>query len=482
MDEIVFRVGDYLVTAQLALSAAGGLIALVALALLIVAIVAIRASRRQSELVDDLGTMRLENVRLTATLGAQREQICERDRRIADLGMRVDEAQQASADDRALLAAARAQMLEQERQNEENLNRFRSARQQMTDEFKAIAGEVLQTHSATFTRQNREQVDLLLKPLGDKIEAFSTGLVKDRAEMIEQLRTLQLTSLEMRQEATNLTRALKNNSQVQGAWGEMILTSVLERSGLRQGEHFRLQQTHTGADGNRLRTDVEVLLPTGDVVIVDSKVSLTAFETFVNAAEEADRQSSLKAHVASLRAHVKTLASKDYHLAAESGLDFVVLFVPLEAAFSQAVTADPGLLDYAMGHKVIVTTPTTLMSVLRTIHNIWQIENRQKNAEEIAERAGRLYDKVAGFLDNMNRVDQSIERSRKAFDDARAQLATGSGSVLRQIEMLKELGARTNKSLPTEWVEAPATPRPRLVSDNAAMVVEGRSSAAGGSD
>ncbi len=260
----------------------------------------------------------------------------------------------------------------------------------------------------------------------------------------------------MSQEANALTRALKGNAQVQGAWGEMILTTILTNSGLREGEHFRTQQSHTAEDGARLRTDVEIFLPNGDVMVVDPKVSLLAFEAYVNANEEVEARQQLKAHVNSVRSHIKILASKQYQRHAHSGFDFVLLFMPIEAAFSAAITDEPGLIEYAMGLGVLLTTPTTLLMALRTVANVWDIEKRQKNAEQIAERAGALYDKVASFLDSMDRVGQNLDRTRNVFNEARGQLSEGRGSIVRQVEMLRELGAKTNKQLPTGWNESSA--------------------------
>ena len=355
-------------------------------------------------------------------------------------------------------AALEAQMNEQARQEAQNLERFLGARQQMSDEFKALAGEVLKSHGETFSKQNREQVDLLLKPLGDKIVEFQTGLLRDRAEMGQRIQNLMATSMTMSQEAHALTNALKGNSQVQGAWGEMVLSTILERSGLREGQEFVTQQSHTSEDGRRLRDRRRVRLPNGDVLIVDSKVSLNAFDAYVNTDDAYERAQHLKAHTASLRSHIKMLAGKEYHRHAKSGIDFVFLFVPIEAAFAAAVNAEPSLLDYALSQGVAMTTPTTLMSALRTVRNVWDVEKRQQNAEEIAERAGALYDKVAGFLDSMEKVGQSLDRTRGVFNDARNQLSEGRGSVVRPGRDAARAGssARPASQITPSWTEGPA--------------------------
>ena len=449
MDSVLFSFGDMPVTLGLTAVAALGVAALAVLA------ITIAYFRRDRARIEEMAEV------TTATLRASfREHIEERERRVAELkgqlAEQVDanaELQQANAELQARSAALEAQMNEQARQQAENLERFVSARQQMTDEFKALAGDVLRSHSETFSKQNREQVDLLLKPLGEKIVEFQAGLTKDRAELTARIQHLTMTGATMSQEAHALTRALKGNAQVQGAWGEMILSTILTNAGLREGEQFRTQQSHTAEDGQRLRTDVEVYLPNGDVMIIDSKVSLLAFEAFVNAGDESERGQHLRAHTASLRHHIKTLAGKQYQRHAKAGFDFVFLFVPVESAFSAAVTAEPDLIEFAMRQGVLLTTPTTLLSALRTVANVWDVEKRQQNAEEIAQRAGMLYDKVAGFLDSMDKVGQSLERTRNVFNDARSQLSEGRGSVVRQVEMLRELGAKSSKRIAATWTE-----------------------------
>lgn len=436
---MLFMLGDVPVT--LAMLIAAG-VAIVGFATVIALIVSLRAGARRSAVSAERAAEALrENFAL---------QLAERDGRIQDLDAQLWKQREANADLQAETAAMRARMAEQTRQYEENLKRFENARTQMTDEFKAIAGEVLKSHGETFSKQNREQVDILLKPLHEKIVEFQTGLVADRSAMREQIRALAESNLQITTEAHNLTRALKGNSQTQGAWGEMILSTILERSGLREGEQFLTQQTHSGED-RRLRTDVEILMPNEDRIVVDSKVSLTAFDAYVNCENEDERGQHLAAHLVSVRSHIKTLGEKNYQRHAKSSLDYVMMFVPIEAALSAAVTADPNLFEYGMSRGVMLTTPTTLMTVLRTVRNIWDIEKRHRNAEEIAERAGSLYEKVVGFLGNMDKLGSSLDRAQQSFSEARNQLSTGRGNVLRQIDMLRELGAKTTKQLPAGW-------------------------------
>jgi len=444
MDSMLFVLAGVPVTMGMALAGGAALLAFLLIGLLTASL---RAQARQSAEAAQAATQALrENFS---------RQLAERDARIQDLDEQLWKQREANGDLMGETAGLRARMAEQTRQYEENLKRFESARQQMTDEFKAIAGEVLKSHGETFSKQNREQVDVLLKPLREKIVEFHTGLIQDRAEMKERIRALAESNLQITTEAHNLTRALKGNSQTQGAWGEMILATILERSGLREGEQFLTQQTHSGDDRARLRTDVEVLMPNEDRLVIDSKVSLTAFEAYVNCENEEERAHHLQAHLNSLRAHIKTLSEKNYQRHARSSLDYVLMFVPIEAALAAAVTKDPNLFEHAMDRGVMLTTPTTLMTILRTVRNVWDVEKRHQNAEEIAERAGTLYEKIVGFLGNMDKLGANLDRAQQSYSEARNQLSGGRGNVLRQVEMLRELGAKTSKRLPAGWESSP---------------------------
>jgi DNA recombination protein RmuC len=466
LDLILFTLGDVPVSTAMALVAGGALL----LALLIFSLVlwaranAARADAAAREAADTLKANFLE-------------QVSGRDARIRDLEAQIDRERQRATDLldterekstglQSELAAMRTRLDEQARQNEANLKRFLEARQQMTDEFKSIAGDVLRSHSETFTRQNREQVDTLLKPLQDKITEFHKNLVEDRSAMGERIRALAESNLQITTEAQNLTRALKGNSQTQGAWGEMILSTILEQSGLREGEQYFTQKSHTGEDGQRVRTDVEILMPNGDRLVIDSKVSLTAFEAFVNSPED-DRDQHLRAHITSVRGHITTLGDKTYHRAAKSSLDYVMMFVPIESALATAIQHDAKLVEFGMGKGVMLTTPTTLMTVLRTVRNVWDIEKRHQNAEAIAERAGALYDRVVGFLETMDKLGGHLNKAQTSFDQAKSQLSGGKGNVVRQVEMLRELGAKTTKPVPAGWEGGSdeAQPALRLVRD-----------------
>ncbi len=337
----------------------------------------------------------------------------------------------------------------------EKLQLLQDAKDTMTKEFGLLANEVMARHGESFSKQNKEQIDGLLQPMRDKLAEFQQGLqsahtesAKERATLGEQIRGLSETSARMTTETTNLTRALKGKAQTQGAWGEMILASILQRSGLREGAEYVSQATGATEEGQRLRPDVIVSLPGDQRIVIDAKVSLVAFEGHVNAATDSERDMCLGRHLNSMRTHIKTLSSKDYRAVAGSRLNYVVMFVPIEGALAAALQGDPGLTSFAMENNVTIATPTTLMIALRTVHSVWQVECRNQNAEAIADRAGKLYDKFVGFVTDLQQVGRGLKLADDSYRDAMGKLSTGKGNLVRQIEQLKGMGARTGKSLP----------------------------------
>ena len=408
---------------------------------------------RERRRADDLRTALADSdaqLRSTAALLAEKVRaaeagqklLAERDAERADLGAQV---------------AALGEALRKERIHaDEKQALLTDARERMTKEFRLLADELMVQHGERFGQQNKEQVEGLLGPMRDKLAEFQQGLqaahvesAKERATLGEQIRGLNAASARMSVETTNLTRALKGQAQAQGAWGEMILESVLERSGLRRGEEYVTQASGTAEDGQRLRPDVVVTLP-GDQrrIVIDAKVSLVAFDGHVNAASDDERGACLRRHLDSMRAHIRTLGSKDYLGVANSRLDFVVMFVPIEGALAAALTEAPELAHEAADHNVAIATPTTLMIALRTVASVWQVERRNRNAEDIAKRAGALYDKFAGFVGDMGALGDRLGQADQAYRSAMSKLSNGKGSLARQIEHLKTMGASARKSLP----------------------------------
>ncbi len=403
--------------------------------------------------------------RISATLAGRTDEF-------ARLGERLAEESKARAAAEAEVGrlqsrvAALEEKLEQEgKQSGEKLRLLEQARERMTQEFKVLAAEVMKSHGETFSKQNHDQLNVILTPLREKLTEFQTGLAaahtesaKERAVLAEQIGKLSEQSARMTSETTNLTRALKGETKTQGAWGEMILNTILERSALREGVEYEVQQSHTTEDGKSVITDVIVNLPgndnfISDKFIIDAKVSLVAFNDYVNATDEIERATHLKSHLDSVRRHIKTLSGKEYHSAAGSKLDYVVMFIPIEGALAAVLQADPNLTSDAVRANVAIATPTTLMIALRTVANIWKLERRNKSAEEIAERAGKIYDKFVNFAGDMTDLGGRLNQARLAYEGAMGKLSTGPGNLVRQVEMLKELGAKTAKSLPPKLLE-----------------------------
>ena len=384
----------------------------------------------------------------------------------ADLASLQAEKERLSAE----LSAAREALAQQQQANEEKLRLLSDAKESLTKEFRVLADDVLRVHGQTFSEANKKQVEGLLTPLKDKILEFQQGLqlahtesTKERATLAQQIRGLTDLSARMTSETTNLTRALKGQAHTQGAWGEMILETILQQSGLEEGREYFQQESHTDEDGGRLRPDVTVVLPNGQKIVVDAKVSLRAYHDWVNAEDEEVRADALRRHVLSMRSHVRGLSAKAYDRI-HDGPDFVLMFVPIEPALGACVQADAELTAYAMQNRVSVTTPTTLMMALRMVHCMWQVERRNANAELIADRAGKLYDKFVGFAENLKGVGDRLEQAQRAYSGAMGQLQTGKGNLLWQTEKLRELGARATKRLPVGFVsEAEEEDGPELL-------------------
>lgn len=333
-------------------------------------------------------------------------------------------------------------------------------REGMETKFRELAQEALKVQGEAFSKVNLEKLDATLIPLKEHVGHFEKELkavhkatIDDRAALKAEIQQLSTRSEAISQEAVALTRALKSDQQKQGVWGEMILERILDRSGLREGEEYETQAHRVGPDDERLRPDVIVNIPGGKTLVIDSKVSLVAYTEAVNAETEESADAARKRHVLSLRGHIKGLSAKDYQNAENSTVDYVILFVPIEGALSEALRGDGALTEYALERNITIATPTTLMMALRTVANIWTVERRNQNAEQIAKRAGLLYDKVVGFVENMENVGKRMGQAQDAYQIAFGQLSRGRGNVLSQVETLKSLGARASKSIDVEFDE-----------------------------
>ncbi len=344
-----------------------------------------------------------------------------------------------------------AEKLENQKSEIDNLQK------RLTTEFENIAQKILKERSDEFSLSNHKNMSDILNPLKEKIQSFEKKVdetydkeLRDKISLREEVRKLTELNTKVSEEANNLTKALKGDVKKQGNWGEVILERVLERSGLTKGQEFEREEVVDGADSSVQRPDVIIHLPDNKHIIIDSKVSLVAYERLMSAETEDHRVSYLRDHINSLRSHVKLLSEKNYQNAQNLNTpDFVLMFLPIEASFSVAVQGDSEIFAYAWERKIVIVSPTTLLATLRTISSIWKQENQTKNAQEIARLSGALYDKFIGFAEDMAKIKANIDRTSNAFDDAMKKMKDGSGNIIRTAEKIKELGAKTgNKSLP----------------------------------
>ena len=329
-----------------------------------------------------------------------------------------------------------------------------------TTEFENIASKILKQNTEDFSKSNQKGMNEMLLPLKEKIQLFEKKVedtyekgLKDQTDLKAELKKLHDLNLKISDEANNLTRALKGDVKKQGNWGEMILERILERSGLSEGREYIKQESVFSENGQRFQPDVVIHLPDQKHIVVDSKVSLVAYERLVNAENEKDRPAFVKEHLLSVRSHIKILSEKHYqHSPNFNSPDFVLLFIPIESSFSIAVQEDQELFTYAWDNKVVIVSPSTLLATLRTIASIWQQENQTRNAIEIARQGGALYDKFVSFISDMESIGKSLESTRKTYDQAVNKLYVGSGNLVKRAESIRKLGAKTTKELPQELI------------------------------
>ena len=340
--------------------------------------------------------------------------------------------------------------------NKEQKEEVEQLQEKFTKEFENLANKILDEKSSKFTEQNKENMKNILSPLQDKIQLFEKKVEDTHKESIDyhaalrqQILGLKEMNLQMSKETLNLTKALKGDSKMQGNWGELILERVLEKSGLEKDREYFVQQSHLNIEGQRVFPDVVINLPDGKKMIVDSKVSLTAYEKFINEEDDSLKISFLKEHVNSIKRHVEQLGDKNYHdLYQIESPDFVLLFIPMEPAFALALNEDTTLYNKAFEKNIVIVTPSTLLATLRTIDSMWTNQKQQENAFEIARQAGALYDKFEGFVADLIKIGKKIDESKAEYGFAMNKLVDGSGNLIKRVENLKKMGAKTQKSLP----------------------------------
>jgi len=339
----------------------------------------------------------------------------------------------------------------------EELNKLQ---ERFSIEFKNLANEIFEEKSKKFTDQNKVNLSELLNPLKERITEFEKKVETNSKESLEQstalreqLKGLRELNQQMTKEAENLTKALKGDTKTQGSWGEFILESILEKSGLEKGREYFVQESFTNDEGRRLQPDVIVSLPDNKNIIIDSKVTLVAYERYINSDDD-EKATNLKAHLLSVENHIKGLDKKEYQkLYGIEGLDFILMFIPVEPAFSMAVQADPELFNKAYERNIVMVSPSTLIATLRTISNIWKNEYQNRNALEIARQGGNLYDKFVGFTEDLIKVGKSLDSTQSVYRDAMKKLYDGQGNLVSRAEKIKKLGAKTGKALDQKLID-----------------------------
>ena len=364
----------------------------------------------------------------------------------------------------ALLSELKTQLAtdqESQKSLQEKIELLERSEQRLTTQFENTANKIFKEKTGEFSDQNKTSLDALLTPLKEQIGSFSkqvtdvyTAEAKERHALKQEVTSLKALNEHMSKEANALTKALKGDNKKQGTWGEVVLERVLQESGLRKGHEYDTQMHLKDSEGAAFKPDVVVHLPGDKDVVIDSKMALTAYERFYNADDDTSRQQALKEHINAIKTHINGLSSKNYQdLLGIKTLDYVLMFIPVEPAFNAAMEQDSGLVQIALEKNIMLVSPTNLMVALKTINNMWRVEYQNQNAQDIAKNAGAIYDKLVGFVEDMNKLGTNLQRADKSYGDAMKKLSTGSGNLIRRAEQMKTLRIGNNKALPADIVE-----------------------------
>lgn len=352
--------------------------------------------------------------------------------------------------------------LEEERsQNSEKLSLLKNAEEEMKLQFSKLANEIFEQKSKVHAEQNRLQLDTILKPFKEQVSTFGKKIednyiteTKERHLLKDQIIQLRSLNERLSDDANNLTKALKGENKTQGNWGELILEKILENSGLREGHEYQTQGSYKDEEGKMYRPDVLIHLPDDKDIVIDSKVSLVAYERYMNASDDNIREKARKEHVLSVRSHIKGLSEKKYEeLQNLRSLDFVLLFMPIESAYMLALEDDSSFFQETIKQNIMVVGPSTLLVTLRTIEYIWRNERQEQNAQEIAEKAANLYDKFVGFVEDMEKIGGQMSKTQESYNDAMKKLSTGTGNLIKRTEDMKKLGIKTKKKIEKKLLE-----------------------------
>jgi DNA recombination protein RmuC len=396
-----------------------------------------------------------------ASRGASRRQQERFQPELDELAARLEEARNALGASEQQCAVLQTRISDRDQHYREQIGKLEEAEKRLAEQFERLAGRIFEERSQKLSDLNTKQIDSLLKPLGEKLNEFRTTVEKSHREetaqhqvMKAKIGDLEKLNERLHEDATNLSRALTSNVKAQGNWGEQQLERLLEIAGLQKGQEYSTQYSVTTEGGQRIQPDLVLHLPEGKSIVLDSKVSLLAWTRYQAAADDDARGAALKEHLVSLRQHVRNLGEKRYAEIPElNSLDFVLLFVPIEAALIAALQADPELAEFALRNKVALLSPTNFLATMRTVGSVWAVHKQNRNAQEIAGRAGLLYDKFAGFVENLRQVGDRLRQAQQSYDSAFSQLSTGAGNLLRQTDQLRQLGARNTKQIERELLE-----------------------------
>jgi len=415
------------------------------------------AGQRQEE----AARQNIELVRQEERAAALLQQQQKLEQQYAEIQQHNQQLQQELNSQQRLLATEREARVQEQRSGEEKLALLQQGKEQMLKEFEHLSQKIFEDKHRQFSEQSQKGLDSLLTPFKDQLEGLRKKVedvyvsdAKDRTELKTQIENLHQLNQQITAEAHALTTALRGEKKMQGNWGEMMLESVLDRSGLRKGEEYMREQSHQDDGGKTYRPDVIINLPEGKHIIIDAKVSLNAYTDYVNAATDAERDAAAKRHTDAIRHHIRTLSEKAYQqLQGLNSPDFVFLFMPVEPAFMLAFQQDDGLFNEAFEKRIVVVTPTTLLATLRTVSSIWAIERRNRSTEKLAEQAGKVYDKLVIVVEKFEKVGNQLDTVQKSYDDAWNSMKSGRGNLLSQADNFRKLGVRAKKELARPLVE-----------------------------
>jgi len=433
-----------------------------AAALIIVALLIFLLKKPKASALDpaEFNRIKLENENLKISLAKAEERAENLRTELEYLKKELDSERIKLSDALRSLESSRSYLQAQQEKLEEQKSEIKNNQEKFNKDFELIASRILEEKSNKFVEHNRANLDLIIKPLRENIKTFEEKVDKvykaesdERNVLKGHINQLIEQSNLMNQETQNLTKALKGDSKKQGNWGELILERVLERSGLVKDQEYRIQASHQSADGSRFQPDVVIDLPDDKHLIIDAKVSLTAYERLVNCETEEERIQYTKQHINSIRNHIIELSSKNYsELYKINSPDFVMLFIPIESSFSIAVQKDADLFNFAWERHVVIVSPSTLLATLRTIASMWKQERQNRNVMEIARLSGEMYDKFIGFMTDMEGIGKNIKQSQEAYEKAINKLSSGRGNLSTTAEKIKKLGARTGKQLDQKFI------------------------------